>query len=99
MQFYYPLPVKNLCKNITVILFGDRGYCSSKLFEELFAKGVHLITNIKSNGKNKLLPLADKILLRKRFIIETINDQVKNIFDIKHSHLSPEETFEQFKWK
>jgi len=84
------VPVKNLCKNITGKLFGDRGYCSSKLFEELFAKGVHLITNIKSNMKNKLLPLADKILLRKRFIIETINDQLKNISDIEHSrHRSP----------
>jgi len=49
------------------------------LFELLFDDGVQLITNIKKNMKNKLMPLTDKLLLRKRSIIETINDQLKNI--------------------
>ena len=29
--------------------------------------------------KNKLMPLYDKILLRKRYVIETINDELKNV--------------------
>lgn len=83
-------PVKELCKNITGKLFGDKGYIGQKLFEELWDDGVHLITNVKSNMKNKLIPIEDKLLLRKRFIIETINDQLKNISDIEHSrHRSP----------
>lgn len=84
------VPVKSLCKNIFGKLYGDKGYLGKKLFEELFEDGVELITNVRSNMKNKLLHLSDKIMLRKRFIIETINDQLKNISDIEHSrHRSP----------
>lgn len=71
-------------------LVGDKGYISQKLFEMLFERDVHLITRIKKNMKNKLVPMADKLLLRKRWIIETINDQLKNISQIEHTrHRSP----------
>lgn len=84
------VPVKFLCKNIFGKLYGDKGYLGKKLFKELFEDGVELITNVKSNMKNQFLHLTDKIMLRKRFIIETINDQLKNISDIEHSrHRSP----------
>lgn len=84
------VPVKSLCKNIFGKLYGDKGYLGKKLFDELFEDGVQLITNVRSNMKNKILHLQDKIMLRKRFIIETINDQLKNISDIEHSrHRSP----------
>ena len=66
-------------------LFGDKGYISQKLFEFLFENGLQLITRIKKNMTNKLMPIADKILLRKRSIIETINDQLKNISQIDHT--------------
>ena len=83
-------PVKNLCQGLTGKLFADKGYLGKQLFEELFEDGLELITNLRSNMKNKLIPLGDKLLLRKRFIIETINDQLKNICDIEHSrHRSP----------
>lgn len=78
-------PVPKLSSGIFGKLFGDRGYLSKELFISLMQKGLQLITNIKSNMKNKLLPLVDKLLLRKRFIIETINDQLKNISQIEHS--------------
>lgn len=64
-------------------LFGDKGYSSQKLFDELFERGLQLITKLKKNMKNKLMPLRDKRLLRKRSIIETINDQLKNISQIE----------------
>lgn len=84
------VPVKEMCKGLSGKIFGDKGYIGKKLFEELWDEGVQLITNVKSNMKNKLIPIHDKILLRKRFIIETINDQLKNISDIEHSrHRSP----------
>lgn len=84
------VPVKELCNGLSGKLFGDKGYIGKKLFEELYEDGVQLITNIRSNMKNKLLPIEDKWLLRKRFIIETINDQLKNICNIEHSrHRSP----------
>ena len=71
-------------------LFDDRGYISQALFEQLWERGVQLITKLRKNMKNKLLPLFDKLLLRKRSIIETVNDQLKNISQIEHSrHRSP----------
>lgn len=66
-------------------LFGDKGYISKDLFETLMARGLQLITKLRSNMKNRLLPIEDKILLRKRSLIETVNDQLKNISNIEHS--------------
>ena len=78
-------PVLKMAEKIKGKLFGDKGYISQKLFDQLFAKGIQLITTVKQNMKNKFLPLVDKILLRKRSIIETINDQLKNISQIEHT--------------
>jgi len=66
-------------------LFADRGYLSQKVFDILYPKGIQMITKIKKNMKNKLMLMKDKILLRKRSIIETINDHLKNICQIEHS--------------
>jgi len=83
-------PVKTLTKGLWGKLFGDKGYISSKLFEELLAQSLQLITKVRNNMKNKLMDVCDKILLRKRAIIETINDQLKNISQIEHTrHRSP----------
>jgi transposase len=78
-------PVPEMTREIFGKLFGDKGYISQKLFDLLFEQGVQLITRIKKNMKNKLMPLMDKILLRKRSIIETINDQLKNMSQIEHT--------------
>jgi hypothetical protein len=76
---------KVLMKNLFGKLFGDKGYISSALFKMLFDKGIHLVTGIKSNMKNSLMTMRDKILLRKHSVIETINDELKNICQIEHS--------------
>lgn len=78
-------PVPNLVQQLVGKLFGDKGYISHKLFESLYAKGLQLITPIKKNMKNKFMPLCDKLMLRKRAIIETINDQLKNIAQVEHT--------------
>ena len=49
-------------------IFGDKGYISQPLFEQLFEKGLKLITRITKNIKNQLMPMADKLLLRKKSI-------------------------------
>lgn len=51
----------------------------------LFSQGIHIVTGLKSNMENRLMPLFDKIIFWKRFVIETINDELKNICDIEHS--------------
>jgi hypothetical protein len=66
-------------------LFGDKGYISRPLFETLFNDGIHPVTGIGSNMKNRPMSFRDRILLRKRSVIETINDELKNICDIEHS--------------
>jgi len=78
-------PVPALAQKLFGKLFGDKGYISKELFERLYLRGVRLITRIKSNMKNCLMPLLDKLLLRKRAIVETIIDQLKNISQIEHS--------------
>lgn len=80
-----PLSYENFMKNVKGKLVGDKGYISKKLFERLFVDGIQLITKIKKNMKNCLMSSADKILLRKRAVIETINDELKNICQIEHS--------------
>jgi hypothetical protein len=78
-------PVPAMLKNFVGKVFGDRGYVSKKLTELLACDGVELITTLKKNMKPRVLAAFDKLLLRKRCIIETINDQLKNTFDLEHS--------------
>ena len=83
-------PVLELARALFGKVFGDRGYISQRLFEQLWEQGVQLLTKLRKNMKNRLLPLFDKLLLRKRSICETINDQLKTISQIEHSrHRSP----------
>ena len=84
-------PVPQLVKDMFGKLFGDKGYLSRPLAEQLRKTlGIELITKIRSNMRNQLMPLADKLLLRKRSIVETIIDQLKNISQIEHTrHRSP----------
>ena len=88
-----PLNDMDLHKRIFGKLYGDKGYISKDLFEKLFVDGVHLITKIKKNIKNSLMLLQDKIALRKRALIETVNDELKNICQIEHTR---HRSFENF---
>lgn len=87
------VPVLTLVKKLWGKLFADKGYVKQALFEQLFEQGIQLITPPKKSKKKqetRLIPLLDKLLARKRSIIETINDQLKNISQIVHTrHRSP----------
>jgi transposase len=78
-------PVPEMTTDIIGKLFGDRGYISQALFEQPYEQGLQLITRRKKNMKQQLVRMMDKILLRKRSLIETVNDQLKNISQIEHS--------------
>ncbi len=83
-------PVAAMVKPLRGKLFGDRGYVSAPLTKLLFEQGLQLITRLRKNMKNHLMHLSDKLLVRKRAIIESIIDQLKNISQIEHSrHRSP----------
>jgi hypothetical protein len=79
-------PVSRLAKNLFGKLFGDKGNISQSLAQSLREMfDLHLITKLRSNMKNQLMTMTDRILLRRRAIIETIVDQLKNISQIEHS--------------
>ena len=79
-------PVPRLVKKLFGKLFGDKGYLSLKLAQDLYQMfDLQLITKLRSNMKNQLMLWTDRMLLRKRAIIETIIDQLKNISQIEHS--------------
>lgn len=79
-------PVPKLVKKLFGKLFGDKGYISQPLAQSLRAMfNIQLITKLRGNMKNRLMSLSDRILLRRRAIVETIIDQLKNISQIEHS--------------
>ena len=80
-----PLKNKSFHKKVFGKLFGDKGYISKTLFDMLFIDGIHLITKIRKNMKNSLMQIKDKIILRKRALIETVNDELKNMCQVEHT--------------
>lgn len=84
---------KQFNENLFGKLYADKGYISKELFDSLWNNGTHIITGLRSNMKNKLMPFIDKIMLRKRSVIETINDELKNVAMLVHSR---HRSFENF---
>jgi hypothetical protein len=74
-----------LTDNVLGKIYADKGYISETLFTRLFSNGIHLVTGLRSNMKNRLMSIYDKIMLRKRSVIETINDELKNVAQAVHS--------------
>ena len=83
-------PVRRMCRGLFGKLFGDKGYISGELTADLMQQGLRLVTGLRKNMREQLLPLWDKLMLRKRSLIETVIDQLKNISQIEHTrHRSP----------
>jgi hypothetical protein len=74
-----------MTQHLAVTLYADKGYIGRELFSKLWQWGLHLITSIRRNRRNYLMPLADKIMLRKRFLIETVLDTLKSEMGFEHS--------------
>ncbi len=84
------VPVPWLSKDLIGKLFGDKGYISQELFLKLYEKGLAIITRLKKNMKNRLMFVIDKILLRSRGVIESVNNKLKSDCQIEHHrHRSP----------
>lgn len=78
------VPVSELSKDVFGKLFGDKGYISQELFLKLYERGLEIITKLKRNMKNKLMNLIDRILLRSRGVIESVNNKLKADCQIEH---------------
>jgi hypothetical protein len=83
-------PLEILSQGLKGLMLADKGYLSADLFKSLYRRGLKLITGIRRNMKNYLLPLFEKLLLRKRFLIESVFDVLKNDMNLQHTrHRSP----------
>ena len=78
-------PLEKMVSGLRGKLFADKGYIGKELFNKLWRNGLHLITGIRKTMKNYLMPWFDKVLLRKRFIIETLFDKLKSAMSLEHS--------------
>jgi hypothetical protein len=81
----FPLKQKKFHDKLFGKIFGDKGYIGEDLFEKLFVDGIHLITRVRKNMKKKAIDYMNKVILRKRAIIEMVNDVLKNTCQIEHS--------------
>lgn len=69
--------------------YADKGYLT-RLFEEFYQQGLRLVTKVRSNMKNQLVEIDDKLRLKKRALIESVNDILMSVQDVDHSrHRSP----------
>lgn len=78
-------PVRRMVHRLKGLLLADKGYIDKHLFQDLHENGLKLVTGVKKNMKNKLMDLNEKILLRKRSIIETVNGVLKTDFQLVHT--------------
>ncbi len=76
-------PLKN--KSFNDKIYGDKGYLGKGLFDQLFVDGIHLITKVRKNMKKKAMDFMERVLLRKRAVIESVNDILKNVCYIEHT--------------
>lgn len=78
-----------LLKDLHGKCFGDKGYLT-KFFEHFLEKGIQIVTKIRKNMKNSIMQMSDKMWLKKRAIIESVNDLLMTVFDIDHTrHRNP----------
>jgi hypothetical protein len=77
--------VDQMTENMAGFLFGDKGYIDRELFLRLYKRGLKLVTGIKKNMKNILTPLWEKIILRKRSLVETVFDYLKCKLMLEHT--------------
>ena len=83
-------PLEDMTAALQGKIFADQGHVSKSLLERLWQRGLHLVTSIRRNMKNDLIPMLDKGLVPKRFMIETLFDQLKSSMGLAHTrHRSP----------
>jgi len=80
-----PLSMESFIRNVAGKLYADRGYVSQKLADILFVDGINFVVKMRNNMKGGELPLQDRLMLRKRAVIESVNDELKNICQIEHT--------------
>ena len=87
-------PVPDLVNSLSGWLFGDKGYLGKDLIEKLKQQSVDIFTRVRKNMEKRVMNIHQEFFLGKRGLIETVNDQLKNICQIQHTrHRSPTNAF------
>ena len=82
-------PVRELLKDLQGKFMADKGYISKDLASDL-REGIILLTKFKNKMKNRLVEWSDKLLMKKRALVESVIEQLKNVCHIEHTrHRSP----------
>lgn len=88
------VPVPELTRDLTGTMYADKGYIKQNLFVDLYERGLKMVHGIKKNMPNKLMILKEKLMLRKRNLIETVFDYLKNKMNLERTrHRSPINAF------
>jgi len=88
------VPVPELTQDLTGTMYADKGYIKQNLFVDLYERGLKMVHGIKKNMPNKLMILKEKLMLKKRNLIETVFDYLKNKMNLEHTrHRSPINAF------
>jgi hypothetical protein len=78
--------IEEITEKIYGKVYGDKGYLlNAELFKKLYSKGIHVVTKIRNNMKNKLMDIKDKIMLKKRGVVESVGAVLKEDLNIEHS--------------
>jgi len=84
------VPMDKLMQGLFGKVYADKGYISKQLRERLYERGIELFTPVRKNMKQQLLEVWDKLMLRKRVLVESVIDQLKNVSQLEHSrHRNP----------
>ena len=71
-------------------LYADKGYIGKEFAQKMKDKGIDLVTRVRKNMKEVVHSEFDQVLLRKRSLVETVFDELKNLCQIEHTrHRSP----------
>lgn len=81
----FPLKQQKFIDKVFGKIYGDKGYIGKDLFDKLFVDGIHLVTKVRKNMKKKAMNFMDRVILRKRAVIESVNDILKNVCQIEHT--------------
>jgi hypothetical protein len=78
--------IEQLTRGVYGKIYGDKGYLlNSNLFEKLYSKGIHVVTKVRKNMKGKIMHIRDRIMLKRRGIIESVGAVLKEDLNIEHS--------------
>ena len=66
-------------------LYADKGYIGKEFAQKMKDKGIDVVTRVRKNMKKVLHSEFDQALLRKRSLVETVFDELKNLCQIEHT--------------